>query len=94
MKDILFDPLGVLIGESDSNSTHKQDILIFHKGWNKFFPHLGVGIADHLNDEGNWNELQSSITYEFSRDGMRVQKVSRSASDNHQPNKLVIHANY
>ena len=49
--DLLFDKAGNLSGISDAGKNHREDILIMHKGWNKFYPHLGVGVLDFIHDE-------------------------------------------
>ncbi len=75
MQDLLFDRTGNLRKVGESTRTHKRNILLMYKGWNKFYPHSGVGIMDYINDDGDAESLKSSITYEFERDGMRVNDI-------------------
>ena len=89
MKDVLFDIEGNLNAIDESTKTHQQDILIMHKGWNKFSPHLAVGIIDFMDDDQNSEVVKSAITFEFERDGMIVNNIV--LNDN---GKIIIDANY
>lgn len=89
MKDILFENNSELIGVGLSTGFHQQDILIQHKGWNKFTPQLGVGILDFIDEETTSEEVKSVITYEFERDGMTVNDIAITAD-----NKIQTNANY
>ncbi len=89
MIDTLFDIEGKLISLGESTRTHQQDILIMHKGWNKFAPHLAVGIIDFVDDDQNSETIKSAITFEFERDGMTVNNIV--VSDN---GKINTDANY
>lgn len=74
MQDVLFDDIN-LTGQGESTRDHQEDILLMHKGWNKFFPHIGVGVIDYFDDEQDPSELNRSIRIEFERDGMEVNNV-------------------
>ncbi len=89
MQDILFDIEGNLTGVGESTRTHQRDILLMHKGWNKFYPHSGVGIMDHISDDGNSESLKSSISYEYERDGMQVNDIVLDSTG-----KIIVDANY
>ncbi len=89
MQDILFDIQGNLTQVGESTRTHQRDILLMHKGWNKFYPHSGVGIMDHISDEGTAESLKSCISYEFERDGMRVNEIILDSTG-----KVIVDANY
>lgn len=69
MRDILFNEAG-LVGEGESTQSHQEDILIHHKGWNKFFPQRGVGIDQYIDDDATEEDLKSNIQSEFEADGM------------------------
>ncbi len=89
MQDILFDMQGNLTGIDESTRTHQRDILLMHKGWNKFYPHNGVGVMDYISDDGNAESLKSSITYEYERDGMQVKDIVLDSTG-----KIIVYANY
>ena len=89
MKDVLFDIEGNLIKIDESTKAHQQDILIMHKGWNKFAPHLAVGIIDYVDDDQNGGVVNSAITFEFERDGMTVNNIVLNSNG-----KIIIDANY
>lgn len=89
MQDLLFDEQGNLTQVGQSTRDHQRDLLLMHKGWNKFYPHSGVGIMDYLNDEGNTESLKSSITYEFERDGMQVGDIVLENTG-----KIIVDASY
>ncbi len=72
MKDVCFDI--ALLGEMKSTHFHQEDIIVHHKGWNKFYPHLGVGISNFIDDEDNF-ELKRDIQKEYKRDGLKNIKV-------------------
>ena len=88
MIDILFDTNGRLIGQGQSTKAHQQDLLIMHKGWHKFAPHIGVALSDYAHDEGT-EALLIAIQSEFTNDGMNVKTLGMDANNN-----LVIDANY
>lgn len=75
MKDIVFDGSGKLQGEAEASEIHQEDILVMHKGWNKFFPHLGVGVMDYVQDEEDAESLKSAISFEFEKDGMQLNEI-------------------
>ncbi len=89
MQDVLFDIEGNLEGEGESTRTHQRDILLIHKGWNKFYPHIGVGIMDHIGDDGDSESIKSSITYEYERDGMQVNDIVLDTTG-----QLIVDASY
>ena len=89
MEDVLFDIEGNLTEIGESTKTHQQDILVMHKGWNKFTPHIGVGIIDYFDDDQNQETIKSEITYEFERDNMLVNDIVLDAKG-----KIIIDANY
>jgi len=75
MQDILFDIDSNILGEDESTRSHQTDILLMHKGWNKFNPSSGVGVFNYVDDEDSAEDLRSSITHEYQRDGMKVNRV-------------------
>ncbi len=91
MRDILFDTKDdqTFVKAGESTRTHQQDILLMHKGWNKFFPHVGVGIIDYLDNEVDGEALESSIASEMERDGMEVKNIVFG-----NDGKITIDANY
>ncbi len=72
MKDLLFENNDTISEIGESTLQHQKDIMMFEKGWNKFAPHLGVGIMGYLDDETTVETLKTSISAEFVRDGMNV----------------------
>lgn len=89
MEDILFDKDNQVVEAGVSTRTHQQDLLLMHKGWNKFYPHMGVGIMDYIGEERGLGQVKSNISYEMERDGMTVKEI---ALDN--TGKLRIYADY
>lgn len=59
----------------ESTGQHQQDILLSDKGHYKEVPATGVGIINFLHETDPENLLRS-VHKEFSRDGMKVKKVS------------------
>lgn len=59
----------------ESTHQHQKDILVSGKGHYKETPELGVNVLDYINDTEPEN-LYRSIRKEFTRDGMKVTKVS------------------
>lgn len=74
MEDILFDTAG-LVGVGESTASHQENILVQHKGWNKFNPQRGIGIDQYIDDDVEAETLKSSIQSEFEADGMRIKKL-------------------
>lgn len=60
---------------TESTGQHQRDILLAGKGHYKETPETGVGVMEYINDSGTGNLLRS-IRKEFTRDGMKVTKVS------------------
>lgn len=60
---------------TESTSQHQKDILVSGKGQYKETPELGVEVLNFINDTEPEN-LYRSIRKEFTRDGMKVTKVS------------------
>lgn len=60
---------------SESTGQHQKDILVSDKGHYKETPELGVAVLDYVNDTEPEN-LYRAIRKEFTRDGMKVTKVS------------------
>ena len=54
---------------------HQRDILLADKGHYKESPETGVGALEYMNDNEP-DRLLRSIRKEFTRDGMKVSKVS------------------
>ena len=73
---------------ANSDEQHQKDILLAQKGYYKEHPELGVGIADFTN-ETDPESLLRSIKKEFSTDGMKVSRVTISATG-----ELEINARY
>ncbi|MBQ9255013.1 MAG: hypothetical protein IJ180_09610 [Bacteroidales bacterium] len=70
--------MGLVVG-----STLEQNqalILLCHKGENKEFSGLGVGIEDMLNDHEleDWKRM---ITYMLSMDGMKIKELKLSETE-------------
>ena len=63
----------VLYGESTAQ--HQRDILLAGKGHYKEAPETGVGVMEYINDSDAGNLLRS-IRKEFTRDGMKVTRLS------------------
>ena len=89
MQDLLFNINGNLDHIDDASKKHQEDILIMHKGWNKFYPNSGVGILDYISDDSSSESVKSSITYEFERDGMQVNDIVLDSTG-----KIIVDANY
>ena len=87
MMDILFDVDGNLLEVGESTVAHQQDIISQQKGWNKFYPQLGVGISEFVGSEGNL-DLIDAIQVEFNRDGIDVENINITNE------KIKINANY
>lgn len=60
---------------SESTVQHQKDILVAAKGHYKGTPELGVDVLGYVNDTEPEN-LYRAIRKEFTRDGMKVTKVS------------------
>lgn len=60
---------------AESTARHQRDILLAGKGHYKESPETGVGAMEYINDNEPENLLRS-IRKEFTRDGMKVTKVS------------------
>ena len=88
MQDVLFDNRE-LLGVGESTRQHQEDILLMHKGWNKFFPHIGVGVIDYFDDEEEAEGLVKSVRIEFEKDGMNVNNVGVDSEG-----KIYSNANY
>ncbi len=65
---------------AESTRQHQKDLLLADKGHYKEFPDMGVGAHNFLNDNGPEN-LYRSIRREFTKDGMKVKKVSMDATE-------------
>ncbi len=64
---------------TNSDEQHQKDILLSQKGYYKEHPEMGVGIADYTN-ETDPEALLRSIKKEFSTDGMKVSRVTITAT--------------
>lgn len=60
---------------TESTAQHQRDILISGKGHYKESPETGVDVMEYVNDNEP-EKLLRSIRKEFTRDGMKVKKVS------------------
>lgn len=60
---------------AESIGQHQRDILLADKGHYKESPETGVGALEYMNDNEP-DRLLRSIRKEFTRDGMKVSKVS------------------
>ncbi len=60
---------------TESTSRHQRDILLTGKGHYKESPETGVDAMEYVNDNEP-DKLLRSIRKEFTRDGMKVTKVS------------------
>lgn len=60
---------------AESTGQHQRDILLSGKGHYKETPELGVDAMEYVNDNEPEN-LFRAIRKEFTRDGMKVTKVS------------------
>lgn len=60
---------------AESTGQHQRDILLADKGHYKESPETGVGALEYMNDNEP-DRLLRSIRKEFTRDGMKVSKVS------------------
>lgn len=60
---------------TESTGQHQKDILLSGKGHYKESPETGVGAMEYINDNEPDNLLRS-IRNEFTRDGMKVTRVS------------------
>ena len=60
---------------TESTGQHQRDILLADKGHYKESPETGVGALEYMNDNEP-DRLLRSIRKEFTRDGMKVSKVS------------------
>ena len=89
MTDILFDNQGKLLGTGSSDAIHQQDLLLMHKGWQKFKPHFGVGVLDYIGDQGYHEQLISRIEHQFELDGMQVAQIVID-----QTGKIIVDARY
>lgn len=74
MIDILFNESG-LEGTGESTQVHQREILVQHKGWNKFHPQRGVGIDSYIDDDVSAEELKGNIQSEFEADGMTFKEL-------------------
>jgi len=82
MTDILVDPdsLDLLCQDGDlvlgdATYQHQADLLAAQEGEYKQYPTTGVGLFQFLNDEDK-GAMVRRIRSEFSRDGMRIDKVT------------------
>ncbi len=89
MKDLLFVNNDAVDQIGESTQTHQKDILIMHKGWDKFAPHLGVGIMSRIDDDETAAELKNEIALNFEKDGMTVEDIVIDESG-----KLFTYASY
>lgn len=60
---------------TESTAQHQRDILLSGKGHYKESPETGVDAMEYVNDNEP-EKLLRSIRKEFTRDGMKVKKVS------------------
>jgi len=68
---------GITVG--DTLYQNQYMILKAQKGEFKEFPTLGVGINDMANDD-DLNEWKKAIREEFTKDGLKVDKISITTS--------------
>ena len=59
---------------TESTNQHQMQLLLNDKGSFKENPTICVGALEYLDDEAV-NELARAVTIEFTRDGMRVDKI-------------------
>lgn len=60
---------------AESTGQHQRDILLSAKGHHKETPEMGVNVLEYIGDNEPEN-LFRAIRKEFTRDGMKVRKVS------------------
>lgn len=65
---------------TESTAQHQRDILLSAKGHYKENPDMGVCALDYVNDNEPEN-LFRAIRKEFTRDGMKVTKVSMNNTE-------------
>ncbi len=65
---------------TESTRQHQKDLLLAGKGHYKETPEAGVGAASYLNDNEPGN-LFRAIRKEFTRDGMKVTKISMNRTE-------------
>lgn len=67
---------------SESTGQHQRDILLSGKGHYKECPEMGVDALNYINDVEPEN-LFRTIRKEYTRDGMKVTKVSMNQTIAH-----------
>jgi hypothetical protein len=81
MVDVKFNETGDVdisandIQYTESTLQHQRDLIVAHQGHYKEVPKVGVGAINFIHDENPDNFLRT-IRREFTRDGMKVQKIS------------------
>jgi len=75
------------IGYVESTTQHQRDLIVAHKGHYKGVPNVGVGAINFIHDENPENFLLT-IRREFTRDGMKVERVAVTGND------LIVNAAY
>lgn len=60
---------------TESTVQHQRDILLSGKGHYKESPEVGVDVMEYINDNEP-EDMFRAIRKEFTRDGMKVTKVS------------------
>ena len=71
-KDFIQDKNGKVI-TGESTTRHIVDLAIMHKGWHKFFPFIGVGIEDNLDDEISLETVNNQVAEEVRKDGGKLE---------------------
>ncbi len=77
-----------LQGKYFSDEDHKLDILRQGKGWNKFCPHIGVGMIEFIESDVTPGEIELEVRKNLILDGLTVNKVE------FKNNKIGIDASY
>lgn len=65
---------------TESTRQHQKDLLLADKGHYKEWPETGVGAAAYINDNLPDN-LFRAVRKEFTRDGMKVTKISMDQTE-------------
>lgn len=56
-----------------STTAHIVNLAIMHKGWHKFYPFIGAGIEENLDDKLNLETINRDIAEEVRKDGGQLE---------------------
>lgn len=73
MNDFVLKNGKLVVGDALENEV--RDILIAKKGHVKFFPNIGVGIDDFVDEKTGDKHLFSLVSAELKKDGKRLKKA-------------------